>query len=319
MVKKLPYLVLFLGLAACHKTEKKAPPEVLRPAVQEDGRVIVMPNDTMAADFRTIPASASSLVADLEAPAQVAATVIPSRENPSQNLVLFNDAELASHYTQLVQHKINTRTLEISLARAKDLATNGAGTGRDVLEAQTQLENEKISLIEHEAQLEMGGFPADLLLKAKAQTAWVVCEVPENQLTRVKKGQVCKLRFTAYPNEEFTGILQAVNEIADRQTRMIKLRILVQNGGGRLKAGMFATVRFGVAEGNFLSVPQTAIVTIQGQDYLFVRTKPRTFERRQVTTGQQTGQSIVIFSGIRSGDEVVTENAMQLKGISFGF
>jgi cobalt-zinc-cadmium efflux system membrane fusion protein len=319
MVKKLPYLVLFLGLAACHKTEKKAPPEVLRPAVQEDGRVIVMPNDTMAADFRTIPASASSLVADLEAPAQVAATVIPSRENPSQNLVLFNDAELASHYTQLVQHKINTRTLEISLARAKDLATNGAGTGRDVLEAQTQLENEKISLIEHEAQLEMGGFPADLLLKAKAQTAWVVCEVPENQLTRVKKGQVCKLRFTAYPNEEFTGILQAVNEIADRQTRMIKLRILVQNGGGRLKAGMFATVRFGVAEGNFLSVPQTAIVTIQGQDYLFVRTKPRTFERRQVTTGQQTGQSIVIFSGIHSGDEVVTENAMQLKGISFGF
>ncbi|SDM65818.1 efflux RND transporter periplasmic adaptor subunit [Siphonobacter aquaeclarae] len=319
MVKKLPYLVLFLGLAACHKTEKKAPPEVLRPAVQEDGRVIVMPNDTMAADFRTIPASASSLVADLEAPAQVAATVIPSRENPSQNLVLFNDAELASHYTQLVQHKINIRTLEISLARAKDLATNGAGTGRDVLEAQTQLENEKISLIEHEAQLEMGGFPADLLLKAKAQTAWVVCEVPENQLTRVKKGQVCKLRFTAYPNEEFTGILQAVNEIADRQTRMIKLRILVQNGGGRLKAGMFATVRFGVAEGNFLSVPQTAIVTIQGQDYLFVRTKPRTFERRQVTTGQQTGQSIVIFSGIRSGDEVVTENAMQLKGISFGF
>ncbi|MBO9639923.1 MAG: efflux RND transporter periplasmic adaptor subunit [Siphonobacter aquaeclarae] len=319
MVKKLPYLVLFLGLAACHKTEKKAPPEVLRPAVQEDGRVIVMPNDTMAADFRTIPASASSLVADLEAPAQVAATVIPSRENPSQNLVLFNDAELASHYTQLVQHKINIRTLEISLARAKDLATNGAGTGRDVLEAQTQLENEKISLIEHEAQLEMGGFPADLLLKAKAQTAWVVCEVPENQLTRVKKGQVCKLRFTAYPNEEFTGILQAVNEIADRQTRMIKLRILVQNGGGRLKAGMFATVRFGVAEGNFLSVSQTAIVTIQGQDYLFVRTKPRTFERRQVTTGQQTGQSIVIFSGIRSGDEVVTENAMQLKGISFGF
>lgn len=319
MVKKLPYLVLLLSLAACHKTEKKAPPEVLRPVVQEDGRVIIMPNDTMAADFHTIPARASSLVADLEAPAQVAATVIPSRENPSQNLVLFNDAELASHYTQLIQHKINARTLEISLARAKDLATNGAGTGRDVLEAQTQLENEKISLIEHEAQLEMGGFPADLLLKARAQTAWVVCEVPENQLTRIKKGQTCRLRFTAYPNEEFAGLLQAVNEIADRQTRMIKLRILVQNGGGRLKAGMFATVRFGIAEGNFLSVPQTSIVTIQGQDYLFVRTKPRTFERRRITTGQQTGQSIVVFSGIRPDEEVVTDNAMQLKGISFGF
>ncbi|MFT4031122.1 MAG: efflux RND transporter periplasmic adaptor subunit [Siphonobacter sp.] len=308
-----------VSLISCQKKEKKAPPALLRPEVQQDGKVMSMPNDAIAADFKTIKVSSRNLVADFEAPAQVAATVIPSKENPSQNLVLFNDAALASEYTQLLQHRINIRTLEVSLARAKDLAANGAGTGRDVLEASTQLENEKASLIEHEANLEMGGFPADLLMKARTQTAWVVCEVPESELARVKKGQSCKLKFTAYPNHTFNGVLQAINEIADVQTRMIKLRILVQNAGGQLKAGMFATVQFGIAEGNFLSVPQSSVVTIQGKDYVFVKTAARIFERRAVTTGQQTTNDIIVFTGLKSGEEVVTENAMQLKGISFGF
>ncbi|PQA56267.1 efflux RND transporter periplasmic adaptor subunit [Siphonobacter curvatus] len=311
--------LLLLGLLACQKTEKKAPPELLRPTVAQDGQLITLPTDAMAADFKTTPAEPSNLRADFEAPAQVAATVIPSQENPDQHLVLFNDAELASEYTQLLQHRINIRTLTVSVARAKDLASNGAGTGRDVLEAETQLENEKAALIEHEARLQMGGFPAELLMKARPRTAWVVCEVPESQLTRVKQGQTCQLSFTAYPGEGFQGNLQAINEIADAQTRMIKLRILVANAGGRLKAGMFATVRFGISEGNFLSVPQSAVVTIQGKDYVFVQTQPRRFVRRAVTTGSQTGSSIIVLSGLKAGEAVVSENTMQLKGISFGF
>ncbi len=314
------YTCLFLlGLLACQKTEKKAPPELLRPTITPDGQLITMPTDTMAADFKTIVTQPGNLRSDFEAPAQVAATVIPSQENPSQNLVLFNDAELASEYTQLLQHRINIRTLKVNVARAKDLANNGAGTGRDVLEAETQLENEKAALIEHEARLQMGGFPADLLMKARTRTAWVVCEVPESQLTRVKQGQSCQLSFTAYPGEMFRGTLQAINEIADVQTRMIKLRILVANAGSRLKAGMFATVRFGSSEGNFLSVPQSAVVTIQGKDYVFVQTRPRSFVRRAVTTGSQTGSSIIILSGLKAGEAVVSENTMQLKGLSFGF
>ncbi|MDR6196986.1 cobalt-zinc-cadmium efflux system membrane fusion protein [Siphonobacter sp. BAB-5404] len=312
-------LALLLSIMACQKTEKKAPPELLRPTVEQDGKVLILPTKEMASAFKTITASTSNLVAHFEAPAQVAATVLASQENPNQNLVLFNDAQLAAHYTQLLQHRINIRTLKVNVSRAKDLAANGAGTGRDVLEAETQLDNEEAAVIEHEARLQMGGFPAELLLKARPQTAWVVCEVPESQLTRVKKGQSCKLTFTAYPNEEFSGVLQAINEIADVQTRMIKLRILVNNAGGKLKAGMFATVRFGLAEGNYLSVPQSAVVTIQGKDYLFVETKPLTYERRSVTTGQQTGNALVIFSGLKAGEQVVTENVMQLKGISFGF
>lgn len=315
-----PYTcLLLLGLLACQKTEKKAPPELLRPTVAEDGQWITLPTNAMAADFKTTPAEPSNLRADFEAPAQVAATVIPSQENPEQHLVLFNDAELASEYTQLLQHRINIRTLTVSVARAKDLARNGAGTGRDVLEAETQLENEKAALIEHEARLQMGGFPAELVMKARPRTAWVVCEVPESQLTRVKQGQTCQLSFTAYPGEVFQGNLQAINEIADAQTRMIKLRILVANAGGRLKAGMFATVRFGISEGNFLSVPQSAVVTIQGKDYVFVKTQPRRFVRRAVTTGSQTGSSIIVLSGLKAGEAVVSENTMQLKGISFGF
>ena len=43
------------------------------------------------------------------------------------------------------------------------------------------------------------------------------------------------------------------------------------------------------------------------------------FERREIQVGQQIGDRIIVFSGVKSDDQVAVKGVMQLKGLSFGY
>jgi len=273
-------------------------------------------------------------MANVTAPAKVSATVLRSDEGASGNIVLFDNPELAGNYTQLLQHltmisqiqNINIRQRKTELSRIKDLQEHGAATGKDLLESQTALSmeetnliNERAAIIEHETKLKAGGFEPKQLRNAPAGTAYIICDVPESDISQVKKGSKCTIQFTAFPNEDFTGTIDDIADLVDQTTRMIKLRVSINNSNGKLKAGMFGTVAFGLSEGKKLSINKDALVTVQGRNYVFLKTGPQVFERREVNIGDQIGDRIIAFSGLKDGENVVTKGVMQLKGLSFGY
>lgn len=326
---------LWLVLLACgSKHNNHAPAEDTEPVVSEGGASIRFPGGAGMHFFRTEKIGLETITADFTAPAKIAATVVTSDEGASQNIVLFEDPELAGSYTELIQHQININQIQninikqkqIQLNRTQDLQEHGAATGKDVLDAQmalsmeqTNLANEKAALIEHEARLKAGGFNPDMLRKAKAGTAYLICDVPESQIEKIQEGSSCSISFTAFPDESFTGRIDHVADVVDNLTRMIKLRISVNNSSSKLKSGMFALVSFGVSEGKLMSVDKNALVTVQGKDYVFVKKGTDSFTRREVQTGQQIGNRVVIYGGLTTGEEVAAEGAMQLKGLSFGY
>ena len=70
----------------------------------------------------------------------------------------------------------------------------------------------KSTFVKHETKLKAGGFQPELLRKAKAGTAYIICDVPENQISKIKEGSSCFLQFTAFPNEKFVG---KIDDVAD--------------------------------------------------------------------------------------------------------
>src|SRR5690625_6283031 len=100
---------------------------------------------------------------------------------------------------------------------------------------QTNLANEKAALIEHETNLLSAGFSPNVLRKAKAGTAYLICDIPENQISKIKEGNVCNVLFSAFPEEKFTGKIDAVADMVDNATRMVKVRISVNNSSSKLK------------------------------------------------------------------------------------
>lgn len=328
----LAFTVLLLACGRKHHGEPAA--KETAPVVANGGLSIRFPDPESMTYFKTAVVSVETINADFTSPAKIAATVVSSEEGATQNIVLFENPELAGSYTQLIQHQINISQIQninikqkqIQLDRTEDLQKHGAATGKDVLDAQmalameqTNLANERAALIEHEAKLKAGGFSPELLRKSKAGTAYLTCDVPENQIDKIKEGSTCSILFTAYPDEQYTGKIEHVADVVDNLTRMIKLRISVNNSSSKLKSGMFATVSFGVNEGKFISVSKNALLTVQGKSYVFVKKDANTFERREVQAGQQIGDRVLVYSGIVPGENIVVQGAMQLKGLSFGY
>ena len=327
--------LVILIMSACRGHDDKAvKKENTTPQVLDNGNKIIFPNLETSLFFETETISSSALNAEITAPAKVAATIVKSEEGASENIVLFENPDLAGNYTQLIQHLININRIQnitikqrkIELERIKDLQQHGAATGKDLLDAQTavsieetNLANERAAIIEHETKLKAAGFQPELMQKAKAGTAYIICDLPENQLNKVKEGSSCNIQFTSFPNETFSGTIDDLADMIDQSTRMVKLRVSINNNNGKLKAGMFAAVSFSVNEQNSISVNKNALITVQAKNYVFIKTASNTFEKKEVAIGNQIGDRIIIFSGLKAGEQVAIKGAMQLKGLSFGY
>src|SRR5215831_18383918 len=199
-------LSLVLLLASCKKESKEQPKNDTAPVVTQNGEIISFPDKKTVDFFETETIDDNVLNARFTAPAKIAATVSQSEEGAAGNIVLFEDADLASNYTQLLQHLINInqiknkniRQKQIELERIKDLQAHGAATGRDLLEAQTvlsmeetNLQNEKAAIIEHETKLKAGGFDPKALQSSRPGMSFVICDVPESEISEIKKGSPC--------------------------------------------------------------------------------------------------------------------------------
>ena len=58
---------------------------------------------------------------------------------------------------------------------------------------------------------------------------------------------------------------------------------------------------------------------MQAKNYVFIKTASNTFEKKEVAIGNQIGDRIIIFSGLKTGEQIAIKGAMQLKGLSFGY
>jgi len=333
--------VIFFCSCSSHEQTGNQQAHATAPVIKDSGALIEFPKDSITlAFFKEQTIGKGVLNASLSAPAYVAAT----SEGGS---LLFNNPDNAASYTAMQQNRINIRQKQLiieqkkgiiqqkqkELDRFKDLASHGAGTGKDVADAQTdllsaqtdllaaenELADEKNAVLQHEADLRVAGFDPSKILTAPAGKAWIICDIPESQVGTVKQGNSCVLHFTSYPEEAMNATIDNVADVVDNTTRMVKVRILIANTNNKLKAGMYATVQFPVSDGIGISVPTTSLVTVQGKNYVFVKTAENVFQRKAVITGQQINNNVIILAGLNDGDNVVTEGAMQLKGFSFGY
>lgn len=149
---------------------------------------------------------------------------------------------------------------------------------------------------------------------ADLSRVWIQADLPEAALAKVRIGAAAKVSVPAYPSETFSGRVTYIGAALDKDTRTVAARIEVPNQDGRLKPEMFATA---VIEGSgeqreMLSVPDAAIVLMQGQPTVFVF-EQGAYEMRVVEPGDRLGGRTVIKAGVKAGEQLVTAGAYALK------
>ena len=153
-----------------------------------------------------------------------------------------------------------------------------------------------------------------LFTVADLSALWVMVDIYEKDLANLKVCTGVKVSTAAFPEKTFQGRVSNIGDMLDEKTRTVKARVTVDNSGGLLKPGMFASVIIasGKAE-NTLAVPASALQRVGEKLIAFVAMDATTFEKRVVTVGPAMNGMHQVLSGLKPGERVVTKGAFILK------
>jgi cobalt-zinc-cadmium efflux system membrane fusion protein len=154
----------------------------------------------------------------------------------------------------------------------------------------------------------------DLMTLSDLSEVWVLADVYEQDLAKVRIGRDVQIMVDAYPDRPFTGRLTYVSDVIDPATRTAKVRCVVANPDGALKLAMFARIRIPTGDDReAITVPAAAVQQVDGQAVVFMRQSPTRFERRNVETGATAGDVVEITSGLRAGEVIASAGTLSLK------
>jgi RND family efflux transporter MFP subunit len=158
-----------------------------------------------------------------------------------------------------------------------------------------------------------------LFTVADLSTVWVTANIPESDfalLPSLQHGQIRVSAPAAYPGRDFAARLLSVGATVDSTTRTVAMLAEIKNPEGLLKLEMFVRIRLDTAiDVKALAVPTAAVVEIEGVKGVFLpdAKDPHTFSFRAVKTGRETGDRLVVLSGLSAGETVVVKGAFTLK------
>ncbi|WP_342379839.1 efflux RND transporter periplasmic adaptor subunit [Myxococcus stipitatus] len=160
-----------------------------------------------------------------------------------------------------------------------------------------------------------------LFTVADLSELWVLLDISESQLSRVRTGQSVELTVQALPGQRFTGQVSYIGDIVDEKTRTIPVRVVVANTEGTLKPGMFAQAELATTSAlpeapkdtARLVVPREAVQTVGTKQVVFIPSGEHRFQPVEVRTGASSSREVEVLSGLEAGASIVAKGAFILK------
>lgn len=141
---------------------------------------------------------------------------------------------------------------------------------------------------------------------------WIELSIYQRDLDRVRVGQRV-LISTGHHRPDVEGTISYVSPVVDEDTRTARARLVMPNGDGKWRPGMFVTGRVAVnAVDVAITVPHTALQTVEERTVVFVQDADG-FEPREVRLGRRSASHAEVVSGLAVGERYVTKGGFILK------
>jgi membrane fusion protein, heavy metal efflux system len=172
-----------------------------------------------------------------------------------------------------------------------------------------------------EVQGQYSGGSVELFTIGELDTVWVMADLFEMDLGRIKQGSECMVKVVAYPNRSFKGVADWVSDTLDATTRTAKVRCKLSNADHELKPEMYATAALPVDRQRTLALPRSSVLHLGDQTMVFVELGSTSdgrmrYERRPVSISEEMGGDYLpVIRGLAAGERVVTMGAVVLSGM----
>ncbi len=141
---------------------------------------------------------------------------------------------------------------------------------------------------------------------ADLSTVWVLAQVFQNDLGRIKVGAPASLTVDSYPGRAFQGKVDFIYPDVDMTTRTARARLVFSNSRMALSPGMFVNVSLQVNLGKQLAIPASGVLQSGTRQIVFVDRGSGYLEPREVQLGPQAGEEYIVLKGLRAGERIVT-------------
>lgn len=157
---------------------------------------------------------------------------------------------------------------------------------------------------------------AELMTVLDLDPIRVEVQVLEGEVGFLREGGQARIRFAAFPGEDFRGRIETINPLVESGTRTARVSVSVPNPEGRILPGMYARVALDAREfPDRVLVPRAAILERDRRTMLFVYEGDERGGRakwRYVTTGLGNDSLVEIVEseeteGVEPGEVVLTD------------
>lgn len=142
---------------------------------------------------------------------------------------------------------------------------------------------------------------------ADLSNLWLIAQVQEQDLGAIVPGQRARATFVAFPGRSFEGRVEFVYPSLSADTRTARVRIVLPNRDGNLRAAMFANVEIDAppAGAPVVTVPASAVLDSGTRQVVLVAVGEGRFQPRTVSLGVRGNDWVQVTDGVKPGDRVV--------------
>ncbi len=141
------------------------------------------------------------------------------------------------------------------------------------------------------------------------KNVWVYANVYEADISKIKEGYGVNVIPLSYPDKSFAGKIEKISQVLDPQSKVMKVRIDLDNKDMLLKPDMFTKVIVNNKEGsNAICIPTTALLSQDGKNYVVVYNSDKDMQIAQVEILKTVEGQTFIKSGLSVGQVLITKN-----------
>lgn len=151
----------------------------------------------------------------------------------------------------------------------------------------------------------------EIFMISNLRSVWVMANVYETDIADIKLGQSVEIKVLAYPNITFVGKISNLSNVLNENSRVMKVRIEIDNKDGLLKPNMFASIHLHLKQPEkMLTISPKALIFDNDKYYVVKMDSANTFSVREVEMVKNTSKYVYVKGSIKAGEHILTEGSL---------
>jgi len=141
---------------------------------------------------------------------------------------------------------------------------------------------------------------------------WFLGNVYEQDVSKIKVGDVFRLKVESFPDREFIAKANYVGATIDPVTHALVVRCEIDNSDGLLKPEMFVSGTLEIGKSEAIVIPSAAVIQGRNVRYAIVKTGETSYSRRPIAGFAVSSKEFAVTQGLENYQTVVFKGATLL-------